>query len=100
MKKPEPPPAPKHVGTPASAAAEALRSPAPAGIEREGPSSQEKLTVELPAYLMQAMRRDVAEKRLTQRYIVLQGLHAIGYAIEPGDLVPDHRRPRHKAGQS
>jgi hypothetical protein len=70
------------------------------GIQSEAPSPQEKLTIELPAYLTHALRRDCAEKRVTQRYLVLQGLQAIGYAVNPSDLVPDNRRPQGKAGRS
>ena len=118
MVKPEQPPAPIPAAAPAPTPAArygaqpavatpvaAVQSPAalkaaeaPAHSQIEGPSPQEKLTIELPAYLAQALRRDCAERRLTQRYLVLQGLQAIGYAIEPADLVPDHRRPKAKAG--
>ena len=65
----------------------------------EVPCPQEKLTVDLPVYLTKALRRDCAEKRLTQRFLVLKGLEAIGYAIEPADLVPDHRRSHRKSGR-
>lgn len=56
----------------------------------------EKLTFEVPGYLAQAMRRDCAEKRVTQRYLVLRGLQAIGYKIDPADLAPDQRRSQYK----
>ena len=70
-----------------------LRSPA---VE-ESPSPIEKLTIEIPGYLAQALRRDCAEKRVTNRYLVLLGLQAIGYGVEAADLVPDLRRPRHRS---
>jgi hypothetical protein len=100
-----PPPAPASVApaapvreTPASPPAPAepvLRAPA---LE-EVPVAIEKLTIEIPAYLAQALRRDCAEKRVTNRYLVLLGLQALGYAVEAADLVPDLRRPRYRAGR-
>ena len=57
------------------------------------------MTLEMPGYVMEALRMDCAGKRVTQRYLVLQGLQAIGYKIESADLVPDHRRPQHKTGR-
>lgn len=100
-----PPPAPA-VKTPSAPAREFMASPpaqadpifrAPA--REEAPVPIEKLTIEIPGYLAHALRRDCAEKRVTNRYLVLLGLQAIGYAVEAADLVPDLRRPRHKAGR-
>ena len=101
-----PPPAPA-AKAPAAPANEPSRDPlalpkppepaagAPAPEETLPPI--EKLTIEIPGYLAQALRRDCAERRVTNRYLVLLGLQAIGYAVEPADLVPDLRRPRYKA---
>ncbi len=108
MVRPEPPPAPVYGAPPAKppsngaseARPEALNSPSPTSAEEKAPCPQEKLTITLPAYLAHALRRDCAEKRLTQRFLVLQGLQAIGYEIDPVDLVPDHRRPQSKAGRT
>jgi hypothetical protein len=52
----------------------------------------EKLSVELPGYLTDAMRRQAAEDRTSVRHIVMRGLAALGFEIAPGDLVPDARR--------
>jgi hypothetical protein len=65
----------------------------------EAPPPCEKMTLDMPGYLMEVLRRDCAVKRLTQRYLVLLGLQAIGYNIEPADLVPDHRRPQRRTGK-
>ncbi len=73
------------------ARAPVIEAPAP-----EETAPPEKMTIEVPGYLMQALRRDCAEKRTTHRYLVLLGLKAIGYSVDPADLVPDLRRPRHK----
>ncbi len=110
MVKPEPPappyaaaaakPSPSAIAEASQAVQETLKAISASRVEEKAPSPQEKLTVELPAYLMREMRRDCADKRVTQRYLVLQGLKALGYGIEPDDLVPDHRRQQGKAGKA
>ena len=100
-----PPPAPAAVAPAAPVSEPPASPPAPrepvlrAPVAEEAPSPIEKLTIEIPGYLAQALRRDCAEKRVTNRYLVLLGLQAIGYAVEAADLVPDLRRPRYKAGR-
>ena len=100
-----PPPAPAAVAPAAPVNAPPASPPAPrepvlrAPVAEEAPLPIEKLTIEIPGYLAQALRRDCAEKRVTNRYLVLLGLQAIGYAVEAADLVPDLRRPRYKAGR-
>ncbi len=96
--KPEPA-APSHAAQPPPSPLRAAEPAAVARVETEVLPPPEKLTFEVPVYLMQALRRDCAERRVTQRYLILLGLQAIGYKIEPSDLVPDHRRPQHKAGR-
>ena len=102
--RPEPPPAPKVNSQTVSPVAAPPPVEPPKTVEASAPQQQpapcpqEKLTIELPAYLTQALRRDCAERRVTQRYLVLQGLQAIGYAVDAADLVPDHRRPQGKTG--
>lgn len=56
----------------------------------------EKLTVEAPPYLMDALRRDAVEKRVSMRHIVLLALQRAGYDIAHADLVPDGRRSKAK----
>ena len=59
------------------------------------PGPVEKLSIELPGYLTDAMKRQCVEARTSLRHIVMLGLVELGYHIEPGDLVPDgRRRPR------
>lgn len=57
----------------------------------------EKLSVELPGYLTDAMRRQAAEDRTSVRHIVMRGLAALGFEIASGDLVPDARRLSRKS---
>lgn len=59
----------------------------------------EKLTVELPGYLTDAMKREALERRTSIRHVVMLGLQALGLKIEPEDLVPDARRTRHKTAK-
>jgi hypothetical protein len=100
-----PPPAPAAKAPAVSVNESTASPPAPAEpvlrvpIAEEAPMPIEKLTIEIPGYLAQALRRDCAEKRVTNRYLVLLGLQAIGYAVEAADLVPDLRRPRYRAGR-
>ena len=57
-----------------------------------------KVSVALPDYLYQAMRLRVAEERTTMRYLVMQGLRELGFAIEPEDFIPDGRETRARNG--
>lgn len=56
------------------------------------PRTQEKLTTELPLYLMDALKQEAARRRVSVRYLVMLGLQATGFTIQPEDLVPDARR--------
>jgi hypothetical protein len=76
--------------------------PSPTRAEQDSPRGKksalqplgpvEKLSVELPGYLTDAMRRQAAEDRTSVRHIVMRGLAALGFEIAQGDLVPDARR--------
>jgi len=55
----------------------------------------EKLTVELPGYLMDAIKRDAIDRHSTARHVVLLALQSAGFTVEPADLVP--YAPRRKA---
>jgi hypothetical protein len=61
------------------------------------PAPIERLHVELPGYVTDAMRIEAATKRTSMRHIVLRGLAAIGFEIDPADLAPDGRRKSAKA---
>ena len=47
-----------------------------------------KLTIEVPDYLVDAIKHKAIEKRTTARLLVMQSLKASGYAIQPVDLEP------------
>ncbi|MEQ1647051.1 MAG: hypothetical protein ABL901_03495 [Hyphomicrobiaceae bacterium] len=60
-------------------------------------SSLEKLTIELPSYLMDALRRSALDERTTVRHVVMLALQKKGFKVEKSDLVPDGRRQRAKS---
>jgi hypothetical protein len=57
----------------------------------------EKLTIELPTYLADALRREAVAHRTTARHLVMKALRKDGFEIDDTDLVPDGRRARGKA---
>jgi hypothetical protein len=59
---------------------------------KPAPRPQEKLTIELPGYLMDAMKLAAVKQRVSVRHLVMLALQAHGMTIEPEDLVPDARR--------
>jgi hypothetical protein len=90
-----PKPVPASSPPPNAAAAPAGKKAAPAAAALPAPI--ERLHVELPGYVTDAMRIEAAKKRTSMRHIVLRGLAAIGFAIDPADLAPDGRRKSAKA---
>ncbi len=61
---------------------------------------QEKLSVELPAYLMDAMKQEALTRKVSVRHLVMIALKGMGLAIDPEDLVPDARRSAYKGRTS
>jgi hypothetical protein len=57
-------------------------------------ASLEKLTVEVPAYVMDAIKRAALDRRTTVRHVILTALKAEGFDVSEADLVPDGRRRR------
>ena len=72
------------------------REPIPAKAALVRPAL-EKLTIELPAYLMDALRRSALDERTTVRHVVMLALQQKGFKVEDSDLVPDGRRQRVKS---
>ena len=56
----------------------------------------EKLTIEVPSYLADAMKRAALDRRTSVRHVVMLALKDAGFAIAAADLVPDGRRSRGK----
>jgi hypothetical protein len=82
-----------------------LTKPAAKQAEQEVPAPSErvaleKLTIELPSYLADALRRAAVERRTTARHLVMLALRKDGFQVEDSDLVPDGRRVRAKVRSS
>lgn len=92
LSRSEPPSAPKPQTNRAKAEApEASRMHLPPAR-----AASEKLTIEIPDYLGQAIRRAAVADRKTARHVVMEALKAAGFKVEDVDLVPDGRRRRGK----
>ena len=52
------------------------------------PRRQQKLTLRVPGYLVDAMKQKALDHRTTVRYLVLMALQKDGYTVEPADLLP------------
>ncbi len=64
-------------------------------LQPGGPVARpEKLTIEVPGYLMDALRRDAVAGRTTVRHKVMLALRAAGFEIADADMIPDGRRSR------
>lgn len=72
-------------------------SDVPATLER---ATLEKLTIELPRYLADALRLAAVEQRTTARHLVMLALRKDGFEVQETDLVPDGRRARAKGRSS
>ncbi|MGE4129905.1 MAG: hypothetical protein AB7E80_17225, partial [Hyphomicrobiaceae bacterium] len=70
----------------------------PAAVPLAAPLAaiQEKLTIEVPEYLMTAVRRAALDQRSSIRHVVMQALRQDGFEIAESDMVPDGRRSRSK----
>ncbi|MGE3227865.1 MAG: hypothetical protein AB7J30_00300 [Hyphomicrobium sp.] len=71
-------------------------SPAP-GTEDVARAPLEKLTIEVPAYLADAMKRMALDRRMSVRHVVMLALKKTGFEIETADLVADGRRRKKKS---
>ena len=73
------------------------KSTPPARTEAlEARASLEKLTIELPSYLADAMKREALDRRTSVRHLVMLALKKAGFEIASCDLVADGRRTRSK----
>ena len=52
------------------------------------PRRQQKLTVRIPGYLVDELKRAALEQRTTVRHLVLLSLQKAGYTVEAPDLLP------------
>lgn len=52
------------------------------------PRRQQKLTVRVPEYLVDALKRDALDQKTSVRHLVLLALQKSGYKIDAADLLP------------
>jgi hypothetical protein len=71
-----------------------LRSKRPPAVPRPEKPLIDKLTIELPGYLVDAVKRRALDQRSTARHVILLALRDAGFQVEAGDLIPDGRRTR------
>ena len=76
---------PTMVRSPAKAQQDVVTASRPAVMP---PRRQQKLTVRIPGYLVDALKRDALEQRTTVRHLVLLALQKDGYTVEASDLLP------------
>lgn len=69
---------------------EAASPPPPAAVR----APVEKLTIEIPDYLLDAIKRAALDRKSTARHVVMAAMKAAGFAIDDADLVEDGRRGR------
>lgn len=70
------------------------QSAAVAAVAHDVRTPLEKLTVEIPSYVMDAVKRVALDRRTTVRHVILSALKAEGFEVADADLVPDGRRRR------
>lgn len=75
-----------------------VKKPAAAPVSRR--AALEKLTVEVPGYLIDAVKQEALDHRTTARHVLMLALQVAGFKIDEADLVPDARRQRRKTGNS
>lgn len=76
-----------------SSASRVEAKPTPSPVPSPAPRRAiDKLTLELPGYLVDAMKLEAVRSRTSVRYVVMAALAKAGYSIEAADLVPDGRR--------
>lgn len=62
--------------------------------KKKRPASETmKFSAKIPLYVSKAINLRAAEEGCTGRHLLLQGMRAIGIAVEDADLIPDGRRP-------
>lgn len=52
------------------------------------PRRQQKLTVRVPEYLVDALKRDALDQKTSVRHLVLLAMQKSGYKVEAADLLP------------
>lgn len=92
--KPTPRPSPTEKPLNSPAAKKSARAP----VSRQ--AALDSLTIEIPRYLIHAIKRDALDRDASARYVVMLALQKAGFDIDAADMVPDARRRPATAGNS
>jgi len=87
-----PSPTAKPSGSPAT------RKSATASASRQ--AALDSFTIEIPRYLIHAIKRDALDRDASARYVVMLALQKAGFEIDAADMVPDARRRPAMPGNS
>lgn len=52
------------------------------------PRRQQKLTVRVPEYLVDAVKRDALDQKTSVRHLVLLAMQKAGYKVDAADMLP------------
>ena len=88
----------RNPAVPPAQASPRVKKPAAASIPRR--TRLEKLTVEVPCYLIDAIKREALDQRSCARHVLMLALRNAGFKVDEADMVPDGRRQHRKTGNS
>lgn len=93
-----PKPAPRSSTAVKPGNAPAAKKSAAASISRQ--ATVDSFTIEIPRYLIHAIKRDALDRDASARYVVMLALQKAGFEIDEADMVPDARRRPASTGKS
>lgn len=64
----------------------------PRPVRKVAPAPTERVAVDLPVYLIDAIRKKAAEDNVTRRYLYLKAFRSAGFTIQDVDMMEDGRR--------
>ena len=67
-----------------------VKKPGTASISRR--TALEKLTVEVPGYLIDAVKQEALDEHTSARHVLMLALREAGFKIDDADMIPDGRR--------
>jgi len=76
--------------SPVTELAQPQRRPRP--VRKITPAPTERVAVDLPVYLIDAIRKKAAEDNVTRRYLYLKAFRSSGFTIQDVDMMEDGRR--------
>ena len=64
----------------------------PRAVRKATPAPITRVAVDLPNYLVEAIRKQAAEENVTKRFLYLKAFRAAGFTIQDVDMMEDGRR--------